>query len=257
MRPYAAVVRYGSTFDGAPMGSADDSLGDVPNRPSPGLPRSTQIRDRERLLRLPWCLEGRVMAPDAKPGFWQTLPGVLTAFAGLLTAVGGLIAVLMQLGMIGQVGPQHTSSTPPVAAPSLAQSSRARVAVSGGLGSNPSGSPNPANWDQIRARWTPMSGPQRSTQASTVRYCISVGEGVRLDDTQDIPFEKMRKLTVVGTPPPALTPGGRANLRIDLVNGRTVTGTIDVGCDFIGYDDIGRFSYYPDRLRSIEFLWDG
>ena len=196
------------------------------------------------------------MAPDEKPSFWQTLPGLITAFAGLLTAVGGLIVVLMQLGVIGKAEPQPTSSATSVAV----QSSGRSIAAGGSGGQSPepnsSVSSNPASWDEIRAWWTPRSGPQRITPASTVRYCLSVGDGIRVDDTQDIPFEKMRKLTIVGTPPPALTPGGRANLRIDLVNGRTITGTMKVDCDFIGYDDVGRFSYYPDRLRSIEFLWD-
>ncbi|GAA2496052.1 hypothetical protein [Terrabacter carboxydivorans] len=196
------------------------------------------------------------MAPDAKPSFWQTLPGLITAFAGLLTAVGGLIVVLMQLGVVGKAEPQPASSSE---TPGAVQSVGRSIAAAGSGGQGPAStssvSPNPASWDQIRARWTPTTGPQRVTQASTVRYCISVGGGITLDDTQDIPFEMMRKLTVVGTPPPSSTPGGRANLRIDLVNGRTVTGTMAVGCDFIGYDDVGRFSYYPDHLRSIEFLW--
>jgi serine/threonine-protein kinase len=170
--------------------------------------------------------------------------------------VGGLIVVLVQLGVIGKAEPQPVSSQTPVVVQSSGRTGEADGAGSQGPGSNPSVSSKPASWEEIRARWTPTSGPQRVTPASTVRYCISVGEGIKLDDTQDVPFEKMRKLTIVGTPPPALTPGGHANLRIDLVSGRTITGTIDVNCDFIGNDDIGRFSYYPDRLRSIEFLWD-
>ena len=196
------------------------------------------------------------MTPDAKPSFWQTLPGLITAFAGLLTAVGGLIVVLMQLGVIGKAEPQPTPGGTPAVVQSPGRTVAAGGASSQGLGSDSSVSSNPASWEAIRARWTPTSGPQRLTQASTVRYCISTGDGIKLDDTQDVPFEQMRKLTIVGTPPPALTPGGRANLRIDLVNGRTITGTMKVDCDFIGYDDVGRFSYYPDRLRSIEFLWD-
>jgi hypothetical protein len=170
--------------------------------------------------------------------------------------VGGLIVVLMQLGVIGKTGPQPTSSETPRVVQSPGRTVAAGNAASQGPTSDSSVGSNPASWGAIRARWTPTSGPPRVTQASTVRYCISVGDGIELDDTQDIPFEKMRKLTIVGTPPPALTPGGRANLRIDLVSGRTVSGTMKVDCDFIGYDDVGRFSYYPDHLRSIEFLWD-
>lgn len=71
------------------------------------------------------------MAPDAKPSFWQTLPGLITAFAGLLTAVGGLIVVLMQLGVIGKAEPQPRSSASPVAV--LAPNSAASAAVRGSL----------------------------------------------------------------------------------------------------------------------------
>jgi hypothetical protein len=163
--------------------------------------------------------------------------------------------VLMQLGVIGKAEPQPAASATPDAVHSVGRSIAAGGSGSQVLGSDSPVTSNPTSWNEIRARWTPRSGPQRTTQASTVRYCISTGEGIRLDDTEDIPFQRMKKLTIVGTPPAALTPGGRANLRIDLVTGRSLTGTMGVDCDFIGYDDVGRFSYYPDRLRSIEFLW--
>ena len=39
---------------------------------------------------------------SGKKSFWTTLPGIFTAAAGLVTAVAGLIAILYQVGVIGQ-----------------------------------------------------------------------------------------------------------------------------------------------------------
>lgn len=36
---------------------------------------------------------------EAKPAFWSTLPGLITAVAALLTAIGGLVATLAALGV--------------------------------------------------------------------------------------------------------------------------------------------------------------
>lgn len=41
------------------------------------------------------------MSDPPKPGFWQTLPGILTAVAAVMTAVTGLIIGLAQAGIIG------------------------------------------------------------------------------------------------------------------------------------------------------------
>jgi len=38
--------------------------------------------------------------PAAKPGFWRSLPGTITAVAGLLVAVGTLITVLCNTGVV-------------------------------------------------------------------------------------------------------------------------------------------------------------
>jgi hypothetical protein len=43
------------------------------------------------------------MGEESKPaGWWQTLPGILTAIAAAITAIAGLIAALHQAGLIGR-----------------------------------------------------------------------------------------------------------------------------------------------------------
>ncbi len=46
-------------------------------------------------------------------GWWQTLPGLLTATAGILTAVSGLLVVLHQLGFVGNQDRTAAATTAP------------------------------------------------------------------------------------------------------------------------------------------------
>lgn len=174
------------------------------------------------------------------PGFWQTGTGVLTAVAGLLTAVGGLLALFIQLGIIGSGEPAPAPAAQPTG-PS-ASSGPATAAA-------PVGKP----WTQAQAKWTLNNGGIKTTRAETVRFCISAGAGVNIDDSQDVAFEKMMSIEITRSDV-ALSAGGRADVHITLVGGKPIDGTITAGCDFIGFDDVGRFNYYPDKLAKIEFI---
>ena len=60
--------------------------------------------------------------PQSK-GWWQTLPGILTAMAGVITAVTGLIVALQQVGIFDrekQNVPQNDAVRPPKVAESPA-----------------------------------------------------------------------------------------------------------------------------------------
>ncbi|WP_412821976.1 hypothetical protein [Micromonospora sp. MS34] len=172
--------------------------------------------------------------------FWRTVPGMLTAVAAVITAVGGLLTVLLQLGVIGGTGDPAASSTPshPAAVPQVATTARAAA-----------GKP----WSEVQARWTANDGTVTTMRAETVRFCISAGAGVNLDESQDIAFEKMSMIEVLHSDV-ALSPGGKATLRVTLTNGATREGKITSGCDFFGFAEIGRYSLYPDKLLKIEFL---
>lgn len=76
---------------------------------------------------------------DNRPGFWHTIPGILTATAGVITALSGLLAILYQSGMIGPRGTSDrtdkiaASSAPVPAEPTVAsvpnEPAKAPVAV--------------------------------------------------------------------------------------------------------------------------------
>lgn len=52
-----------------------------------------------------------------KTSFWTTLPGILTGIAALITATGGIIAVLYQIGVIGDTDQKEDERTQLLAAP--------------------------------------------------------------------------------------------------------------------------------------------
>lgn len=175
-------------------------------------------------------------------GFWQTVPGMLTAVAAVITAAGGLLALLLQMGIIGGAdnpapvtGVQSQQTTAPVKATTASQ--------------GPTGKP----WSDIQARWTMIDGTTVMMRAETVRFCFSGGMGVNLDDSRDIAFEKMSMIEVLRSDV-ALSAGGKATLRVTLANGAAYEGKITSGCDFFGLADTGRYTRYPDKLAKIEFL---
>lgn len=182
--------------------------------------------------------------------FWKTLPGVLTAIAGLITAVGGMIAVLLQIGIIG--GAENKTAPPPVAQTLNDTPTTNPVAITTATATTtevPVGKP----WSEVEAVITAKDGTVTRMRAETVRYCFSGGMGVNLNESQDVPFEKMTKLEVLRSDV-ALSAGGRADVRITLTSGSTLTGTVSSGCEFAGQTELGRFSLYSDRLSKIEFL---
>lgn len=71
------------------------------------------------------------MAEEQKSqGWWQTVPGILTATAGIITAIAGLIAVLHQAGVFttaprqAQQPPSITTTAPPPANPPTGTTTR-------------------------------------------------------------------------------------------------------------------------------------
>lgn len=174
----------------------------------------------------------------AEGGFWKTAPGVITAVAAIITAIGGFIAVLFQIGVIGSAQKAVAPSSPVVAASTTTAGA--------------TGAPGGKAWRDVEATITDRNGKQTRTRAEAVRFCISTGAGINLDDSQDIAFEKMSAIEVLGSAA-ALSPGGRATLRVTLTSGATLEGTITSGCDFFAETEVGRYSLYPDQLRKIEF----
>jgi hypothetical protein len=69
--------------------------------------------------------------PESK-GWWQTLPGILTAAAGIITAVTGLLLALHQLGLFNRA-PQPAQNPPSSTATGSASNSTSTLAGSRAL----------------------------------------------------------------------------------------------------------------------------
>jgi hypothetical protein len=179
------------------------------------------------------------MTEDSRsPSFWATLPGILTAFAAVITAIGGVVAILLQAGIIG--GADKNPAQEQVVTHAATSASTAGTAV---------GKP----WKDVEAVITAKDGTVTRMRAETLRFCISAGAGINLNDSQDIAFEKMSRIDVLRSDV-ALSPGGKATLRVTLAGSSPLEGTITSGCDFFGQSEVGRYSLYPDKLLKIEFL---
>ncbi|HEV7828186.1 MAG TPA: hypothetical protein VGP04_04905 [Pseudonocardiaceae bacterium] len=175
--------------------------------------------------------------------FWATFPGILTALAAVITAIGGVIAMLFQAGIIGGA---HQGTPPPTATQAKVGSLPTTSASAGSV-------PGEKPWRDVEAVITAEDGTVTKMRAETVRFCISAGTGINLNDSQDIAFEKISRIDVLRSDV-ALSPGGKAALRVGLDSGSTLEGTITSGCDFFGQTEVGRYSLYPDKLLKIEFL---
>lgn len=65
-------------------------------------------------------------------GFWQTVPGILTALAAIITAIAGLLIALYQAGLLSPKLPTPNANSPNAAAlatPAPAQSNPSREVV--------------------------------------------------------------------------------------------------------------------------------
>jgi len=88
---------------------------------------------------------------DGKPGFWSTLPGILTGLAAVITSVSGVY--------FGYLRPQHAAVAPASTAPSasLADKPAAQPASAPAGGEVRATIVDPDGWTNVRA------GPSRSS----------------------------------------------------------------------------------------------
>jgi hypothetical protein len=184
---------------------------------------------------------------SSSTSWWQTLPGVLTAIAGLITAVAGLLVVLLQTGVLHRRGDPPprpgTDSVQLVPSPRGAQGPSTVTATR---------SAAPRSWQDADVILTGMDGTTTVLRAPSFRYCISVGQSLTLNGSQEIYFEQMRSVEVLRADPVG-APSGTAVVRITLMDGRALEGRVDAVCGLFGYNDLGRYDVAIQSLRRIEF----
>jgi hypothetical protein len=184
--------------------------------------------------------------------WWRTFPGMLTAAAGTITALTGLIVALQQSGLIGggdrPPQPAKTEARPDASAPSPTslQSSPAPggTVVAASAPAKPNAAPRP--WSESDVVITSIDGVATVVNAESLGNCISTSKELTLSSGQSITFEKMRAFEFTrDTVKPTLT--------ITLLNGKSVQGSMSMGCEIVGNNDLGRFNLPYEKVKRVEF----
>jgi len=184
--------------------------------------------------------------PQKSTNWWQTLPGLLAALTALLTAITGLVALLFQNGILGekddvpkhtQSNPQHYASPAPVPERTFPVIGHTEITKS---------------WSDAVAVVINRDGTTTRLRATSLSNCISVAHDILLESGQSVPFEKMSGFEVLQADDHT-SPNPKAKLKIKLLDGTEVSGTVEANCDLFGYNNLGRFSAYYDNIRSIHF----
>jgi hypothetical protein len=97
----------------------------------------------------------------------------------------------------------------------------------------PDSAPRP--WAESQAVITSTEGIVTVVSAESLSNCISTGKDLTLSSGQSIAFEKMRAFEFDRD-------NVKPTLIITLLNGKTVQGSMSMGCDIAGTNDLGRFN---------------
>jgi hypothetical protein len=215
--------------------------------------------------------------------WWQTLPGILTAVSGVIVALSGLIGVLIQAGLAGPDGTealvaQDTLPPPVVAVPRKSPEPASTTPVVQAVARDAESSEGPPGRSTPAA---PVVDPKPMKESEAVFTTIR-GETARVDaaslflgydrDDKTLPltsgqfvdFDKMRGLEVLSVthtdrykryPDDA----GELTVRIQLLNGQTITGTValpDGGLQYFFFSatgSLGDFRIRPWEVSAIRF----
>ena len=107
-------------------------------------------------------------------------------------------------------------------------------------------------WSEAQAILTLTDGRVVEVRAETFSNCISVAHGLSLEGGQSIEFEKLKSFDVLRADT-WLAPNAKAKLRLTLLNGTTTEGSVAANCDLFGYNDLGRFTAFFEKLKRVEF----
>ena len=182
--------------------------------------------------------------PQKSASWWQTLPGILTGLAAFITAISGLIALLYQNGFLDNKKKQ----TRPANVTTATTSSSATEQTPAVSASTPSRKP----WSDMEAVILGQDGSTTKVRADSFSNCISVNHELTLEAGQSVPFNRMSSFEVLHADDHTST-NAKAKIKIELLNGSAVSGTVEANCDLFGNNDVGRFTTYYDKVRSVHF----
>jgi hypothetical protein len=93
---------------------------------------------------------------------------------------------------------------------------------------------------------TSIDGVATSVNAESLGNCISTSKELTLSSGQSIAFEKIRAFEFTRD-------NIKPTLVISLLNGKTVQGSMNMGCEIVGNNDLGRFNLPYEKVKRVEF----
>jgi hypothetical protein len=181
---------------------------------------------------------------ESKQSFWTTIPGILTGLAAVLTALTGLFLAIYH--------PSSDGSDQPKRAPIVDGDARpAPTGPASTSATNPL-SP-PASVPTTVDAGSQGSVTMRSRAGETTQLALKsfkhnyTDDAIQLASGQTISFEKihvMDFLTVDGD-------AHQVSLKITLVDGRVVNGSLATGYAFKGESDLGPFTIFLTDVKQV------
>ena len=185
-----------------------------------------------------------------EPGFWSTLPGILTGVAAVLTAVTGLVVGIYQYSAPGS---KPDSAGRPAAGDPLTPAGAAEVSRPAEAAHPAEASPSAgASSEGGRATVTITSRDGAATPvfADSLRQIREWDKSLHLLNGQTVVFDRIKTIEVTNVYE------DQAKVRITLVDGRAIEGSVASGSSTFGFhgeNDLGVLDVPMDQLKRIEF----
>jgi hypothetical protein len=181
---------------------------------------------------------------EKRQSFWTTMPGMLTGVAALLTAATGLWVAIAPHDKSGSdarpaaVSVPIQSSAPGSAPPASTQQNPAVSSVAA--------APDETARDTVTV--TSRAGDVTKLSAKSFIHNFT-DKAIELTSGQRIAFEKIKAIEFLTVHPEERS----VDVKITLVDGRTVTGAMMKDYAFTGENDLGSFRIFVQDVKQIVF----
>ena len=96
---------------------------------------------------------------------------------------------------------------------------------------------------------TDLNDTQTTVPADSLRWCISVGEAISLENGYTIALDSIKRIDIIRAAPA----GGKTLFSITLLDDTKIEGEA-LTCSFLGQTSLGRFELWTNQIQSVEIL---
>jgi hypothetical protein len=181
-------------------------------------------------------------------GFWQTVPGLITAIAALITALAGVVGLLVQNDVIGWGSDGRTSATTPAVADTLGGGDSDQ-APSGVTTTQPAVTSTLIPWDKATATLVRKDGSSATVKAPTVGLACDT-QNLKFKNGQRISLQLVRSIQF----DTIYTENASADGVVTLLDGRQLTDPIHTwNCPVTGTNELGSLEVKLEDIKRIDF----